>query len=222
MRDWRKFLAQRLGKLGSSSGEQDEILNELASHMDELYEELKADGMDDSDATARVLAELAEGRGLGRRIRIAKEGAMNDRTRQFWVPGLASLFAASVFLTVFAKVSYLPHMLVVRSGVALMMYPAWLVAQPIFGAIGAYFSRRAGGNRTARIFAALSPSIALFALICIGVIVQLVMAGLGKPSDIGSMGSLAFVRAIFFALIVPSIALFLGALPFLRDRVQAA
>lgn len=222
MPDWRRIVEERLGNPGASEAAEGDILSELAGHMEDLFDTLKKQGLEDSEAAEFVLKELADGKQLGKRLRRAKEGEMNDRTRQFWLPGMASLVAASLFLMVFARVSYLPHMLVVRSGVALMMYPAWLVAQPLFGGIGAYFSRRAGGHRGTRILAALSPSIALLSLVCIGVIVQLVMAALGKPSDIGSMGTVAFARAIFFALVVPSMALLAGALPFLRDNPTKA
>jgi len=220
MPDWRRIVEERLGKTGAGQEAEGEIVSELAGHMEDLYIELRRRGIEDSEAAKLVLNELADGARLGRRLRSAKEGGMNDRTRQFWLPGMASLIAASAFLVVFARVSYLPHMLVIRSGVALMMYPAWLVVQPLFGGIGAYFSRRAGGHRGTRILAALSPSIALLSLVCTGVIVQLVMAGLGKPTDIGSMGIAAFGRAIFFALVIPSMALLAGALPFLRDKPQ--
>lgn len=222
MHDWGEIVEERLGKLGSTPQEQEGIVAELAGHLEELYAELRSEGLDDSQAVARAMAEVADGRRLARKIRTAKESYMNDRTRHFWLPGLASLLAASLFLAVFARVSYLPHMLVVRSGLALMMYPAWLIVQPVFGGIGAYFSRRAGGNRLTRILAALSPSIALLALVLIGVVVQIVMASVGKPSDIGSMGSLAFARAMLFAIVMPSLALLIGALPFLRDGAKAA
>ncbi len=222
MPDWRAIVQQKLGKLGSDSAIREEIVSELAGYLEDAYEDHRAQGRSETEAIGRALGELIKGRRLGRKIGSAKEGDMNDRTRKFWLPGLTSLSAASVFLMVFARVSYMPHMLVVRSGVALMMYPAWLVAQPLFGGIGAYFSRRAGGSRLTRIFAALSPSIALLVLIFIGAIVQLLMASMGRPSDVGSMGTAAFARAIFFAIVVPSLALLLGALPFWRNSAKEA
>jgi hypothetical protein len=217
MNDWPRLVERRLGALSSNPAAHREAISELACHLEDFYDELRNNGLKEPDAVERALKELNEGHHLGRRIRSAREGDMNERTRQFWLPGLASICAASFFLLIFARVSYMPRMLVVRSGAALMMYPAWLTVQPLLGAIGAYFSRRAGGNRITRVFAALSPSIALMVLVCIGVIVQAVMAFTGKPSDIGSMGTIMFARAIFFAVAVPSAALLLGALPFLKN-----
>ena len=222
MPDWKEIIERRLGTLSAEPREQSEIVRELADHLEEIYEEKRKEGLGGLEARATALAELTEGRNLGKRIRRAKEESMNERIRQFWLPGLASLLAASVFLAVFARVTYMPHMLVVRSGAALLLYPAWLATQPIFGAIGAYFSRRAGGKRLTRIFAALSPSLALAALICVSIIVQIAMAGLGKPTDIGSMGAAGFARALFFAIVIPSAALLLGALPFLRTSGKIA
>lgn len=222
MHDWRKIVEESFGRNRANDAADAEIVTEVAGYAEDLYDHFRNQGTEDAEAARLVLKELTDGEKLRRRLRSAKEGDMNDRTKQFWLPGMASLIAASVFLMVFARVSYLPHMLVVRSGMALMMYPAWLVAQPLFGGVGAYFSRRAGGPRRTRILAALSPSIALLSLACIGGIVQIVMAAFGKRTDIGSMGTAMFARSMYFALVIPSVALLAGALPFLRDKPKEA
>lgn len=222
MHDWRRIVEARLGRVGAGDSADEEIVSELASHLEELYEQSRADGMNHSEALSHCLQELSESNHLRRRIRYAKEGEMNNRTKQFWLPGLAGLFAASVFLMAVTSVSYQPHMLVLRSSFALMIYPLWLAGQPIFGGIGAFFSKKAGGSRTTRTFAALTPTLSLLGLICFFVITRIVKVSLSGAGDMGSMNSVALLRALLFAVVIPGFASLLGALPFLKEGPEAA
>ena len=140
---------------------------------------------------------------------------MNERTKSFWIPALISVTSASLFLMILTQVSLQPRIVWLRSGLAVMLYPVWLLVQPLIGALGAYFSRRAGGQRLARLAAALYPSLALLALIC-GLTLAHTMVH--APHDLGSFDLVSFARTIFFAVVLPSLALAVGALPFLKAR----
>lgn len=159
MRDWKMLVQKRLGTLGSDSAEQSETVSELAGHLEDVYEAQRAQGRSELEAIDRALEEIAEGRRLGRRIRNSKEGNMNERARKFWLPTFVSITVACILGAVVAQLSYVPRIVSLRSGTVMLVYPIWLFSQLFPGAVGAYLSRRAGGNRLTRLITGLSPAI---------------------------------------------------------------
>jgi hypothetical protein len=222
--DWRKLVAEKLNGTDLPPLQRQEIAAELASHLEEAFEEQRAQGVPESEAVGRALSEVVDWNELARRIRRTKheEGTMNDRTRHLWLPGLASLSAAIAVEVVLAQLSYRPHM-ILRAHVTQLMYALWLVAQPVCGAVGAYFSRRAGGTRPARLAAGLFPSGILLAAVLIVISINLTLraTGLGSP-ELGPVSVTMFSKAITTVILVPAGAMLLGALPFLSDRRRAA
>jgi hypothetical protein len=217
--DWRKLVERRVGSVRAVSAEQDEIAAELASHLEDVYADHRAQGSSEVEAADRALQELADGRSIGRRIRNSKEGGMNERTRRFWLPALASISSACVLVAVVAQLSYLPRVVLIRSGTATLVYPAWLLGQPLLGALGAYCSRRAGGNRLTRLTAGLAPSIVMFVAACIVVFAHTVLQVRG---DFGAMDLAPLARAVVVGILIPGIAVLLGTLPFLSDPKPSA
>jgi hypothetical protein len=214
MHDWRNLVQERLGAMGVSGTQQSEIVAELASYLEDLYEDQRSQGACESEAIERALDELAAGRRLGRRIRKAKEEVMNERTRKFWFPALTSMAAACVLVAVTAQLSYKPHIILLGSKATMLVYPAWVLGQPLLGALGAYFSRRAGGNRLTRLTAGLFPSIVMLAVICIVALAQGLSLGRG---EFGRMDWEMLARAVMGVIVIPSAAMLVGAMPFLRD-----
>jgi hypothetical protein len=214
MHDWRNLVQERLGAMGVSGTQQSEIVAELASYLEDLYEDQRAQGACESEAIERALDELAAGRRLGRRIRKAKEDVMNERTRKFWLPALASVAAACALVAVTAQLSYKPHIILLGSKATILVYPAWVLGQPLISALGAYFSRRAGGSRLTRLTAGLFPSIVMLAAICVVVFVQMLAMGRG---GFGSVDVAMFARTLVEGILIPSAAMLIGAMPFLRD-----
>jgi RsiW-degrading membrane proteinase PrsW (M82 family) len=145
---------------------------------------------------------------------------MNHRTKTLWMPGLISLTAAMVFLMVSELVSPQPRFLlpdsfgVVHTGstsanVLLVAYLPWLVLLPLCGAAGAFLSRRAGGQRPARLAAGMFPWTALFLLVTF-----LTLIGQIVPFKHEWIG---FVTELVLVSIPPGIALLLGVIPFLKE-----
>jgi len=200
--------------MGAAGAQQSEIVAELASYLEDLYEDHRAQGVCEPEAIELALKELADGRRLGRRIRKAKEDVMNERTRKFWLPAFASVAAACVLVAVTAQLSYKPHMIRLGSSETMLVYPAWVLGQPLLGALGAYFSRRAGGNRLTRLTAGLFPSILMLTAICVVVFVQVLVVGRG---GFGSVDVAMFVRALVDGILIPSAAMLIGVAPFLKD-----
>jgi hypothetical protein len=210
--DWRALVRQRLRRLDLTPAQQDEVVAELAAHLEELYEEQRAHGSGDSQAIHHALDEVADWRRLSRKIRRAKqEDNMNQRTRTLWLPGLVSLTLAMAFLMILQLTGVQPRFIWMRSGPPVLFYSAWLFAQPLFGAIGAYMSRRAGGDRRACLVAGLFPSMAMLGLCCVGLTVKLISDRAALQIPLFSI-----LTQVCFLIVLPGLALLLGTLPFLK------
>jgi hypothetical protein len=227
--DFQRLVRERLGELRLDSAQQEEIVAELAGHLQETYEQLRAKGLCKENALQRSLEEdEINWRELSRKIQSAKreEGFMNDRTKQFWLPALVTLtISEGVLLIVSASVGshphltgpivlYLPWLASLLTMGPRMIYLPWLASLPLAGAVGAYLSRRAGGASTTLLAASLFPvEIGLF-------------FGLAAIVMTMTTGNRIFARpqwlyasmAIAVGVVVPSLALLLGSLPFLKQR----
>jgi hypothetical protein len=219
MPDWNRIIRERLGAVATNFREQEETFAELAGHLEDVYEDLRAQGKRESEAMARALSEISDGCRLGRKIQKSKEGKMNERTRQFWLPGLISVAAACALLAVVAQLSYMPRVILLRSELATLVYPVWLLGQMVPGALGAYLSRRAGGNRLARLTAGLFPVIIMVAGIGVVILVQMLSHGRG---DFGRVDTQMLLRALLATILIPAVVLALGTLPFLRERREVS
>ena len=60
MPDWKKEISRRLAGLKLAPSRESEIVEELAQHLDDRYQELLADGTSDIDAERLTIAELSE------------------------------------------------------------------------------------------------------------------------------------------------------------------
>lgn len=136
---------------------------------------------------------------------------MNDRTRSLWIPGLASLTAAMGTLMIMNRFGVEPRIFWYGSKVGLELYLPWLMVLPVFGALGAYLSRRAKGQLKARLVAALFPAIVLFGFFCFAITVSAVI----ERHVPWRVLPLVFALAVFNWALLPGAALLLGALPFL-------
>jgi hypothetical protein len=154
---------------------------------------------------------------------------LNRRTRCFWLPGFVSLTIASVLLfdvdivhdpsLFFRQISLHPQDLL-RSNAASprSFYFMWLIAQVAFGALGALFSSRAGGTRSARFVAGAFP-----AMVIVGTHVVLVPITARISGEAFTSPLAAYLGAAMLVWVAaPAIAVLAGALPFLRESNIAA
>jgi len=137
---------------------------------------------------------------------------MNRTTKHFWLPGLVSLTAAMGSLMILILISLQPRFLG-RSPLQMVILP-WLIVLPFCGAAGAYLSGRLGAGLRARLVAGLFPTIVLFALSTILILTRLVV--IARPQWWN--GSVALAVGI----ILPSVSLLLGTMPFLRAKKPRA
>jgi hypothetical protein len=208
MPDWDALVRDNLRPLDLPAKHQQEVIAELAAHLEDLYQAKLGQGISEREAAADVLNEVVRWPSLAHRIQRAKlkEGTMNTRTKQLWLPGLVSLTSAMILLAPLITISMQPRFLG-RSPLEMVLLP-WLALLPLCGASGAYLSRRGGGSPRARLVAGLFPTIALLTLGSILVVTRLLTFALPQ----WWYGSVALAVGILF----PSVSLLIGAAPFLK------
>jgi hypothetical protein len=216
MHDWKRIVRGNLGNLRLSARERKEVVAELAEHLEELYEDLRADGLPEPDALERCLSQLSEVRLAAGDFERAKRkgGAMNYRSKTLWLPGLVTLTLASVFLMVLQRLALLqPRIYWVDDG-ALVLHLPWLMLLPLCGAAGAYLSRRAGGPSLSCLVAGTFPAVVMVGVLClilpIGVFIERNTYIIHHP--------LYFGLALLNWTILPGAGLLLGAVPVMQMR----
>ncbi|HKF02067.1 MAG TPA: permease prefix domain 1-containing protein [Candidatus Sulfotelmatobacter sp.] len=209
MLDWKKLVRKRLSTQDLPHGTRDDIVAELAIHLDETYEHALSKGLTRGAAIKIALQEVGDWRVLATEIDSArcKEGPMNHRTKSFWLPVLITLLGASVSLEA-TQFAGLQPQLVWVGNMGVTFYWPWLASLPIFGAAGAYLTRRAAGQTSMRLAACLSP--ALVMLVAMFLLLPWVLAGFHL------FRLMLFGLGLINWVGIPAAALLLGALPFLR------
>jgi hypothetical protein len=217
MPDWTRLVRERLDLRSLSPEEQEQTTAELASHLDDLCGEYRAEGLSESEAVTRAIHEVTDWHGLAKNIQRAKqEETMNPRTKQLWLPGLINLTAAMLVSLFEVHLDFHPRVLTEHSGTMLFyipFYTPWLASLPFCGALAAYLCRRAGGDLWTRLASASFPAAAylgFFALV-------LPIACFG-PHFV-PWATVAVVVCAW--VLMPAAALLLGALPFLSTGKPA-
>ena len=196
-----------------SRSQRENLIAELANHLEDLHSELLASGIAEPDASAQCLKQLRDVQQIAAAAKRSQiwEGAMNQRTRTLWLPGLVTLTMASVSLMVMQLFTFSrPRVHWVHGG-AVAVGIVWLFSLLPCGAMGAYLSCRAGGSRWNSIVASLFPSLVMLAVFClvlpIGIFIERNTYIMHHPRYFG--------LALLVWIIVPGAALLLGALPVL-------
>jgi len=73
MPDWREHLRPRLARLNLSPTREAEIVDELSQHLDDRYEELRADGAGEAEARRLAIGELCETDTLAHQMRSLRQ-----------------------------------------------------------------------------------------------------------------------------------------------------
>jgi len=177
MPNWEAHVRRRLAQLTLTSNERDEVIEELASHLQESFEQLRAQGMSEADAEKRALAQVSDWNKFRREIQIAKtkENSMSDRVKQFWLPSLLTLLVSMGLLALIQIFGLSPWIVARHQGSpwrliapVAVIYVPWLLCLPLVGAMGAFLSRRSGGSRRAILSSALFPVLPYLAFFLIG------------------------------------------------------
>ena len=214
MPDWREIVRDRLTPLRVGEKRHEDIVSELADHLEDSCEDLVRQGKSESEAVQFALSTVTDWDEVRLGIQSAEqeEDIMNYRVKALWVPGACTIAFSGVLLRLLQGIPAAPPVTWVWHGAYLVLYWQWLLCLPLIGALGAYWSRRAGGKLLQRALAASFPALAL---ICFpGVIAPFVLV----------FQSIVYHRPqlVPFAIfllgwgVLPGVALLLGALPFLK------
>ncbi len=204
------MVRERLQGLIVSPQQREQIITELAGHLEDVWQQQLAEGETESEALQRTLERVTDWPQLARRIQRAKreEEMMNYRTRTFWLPGLVSLTAAMGWLMILEMTALWIHEM------AFPVYVPWLLFLPFCGAAGAYLSRRCGGQRLTSLAAGLFPSIVVLALFCL----ILPLAIFHERNAFVIHHPLHFAFGALSCTAVCGLALLLGVIPFLKTQ----
>jgi len=213
--DWHKKVHHRMARLNLPANSKEEVVAELAAHLEEIYEAARSRGLMHRAAFELALQEVRSWRVLVHDITRARleDHFMTKRTRTLWLPAMVTLLAAMSLLMIMQRLDVQPRLFwvnAIEGKFALVFYFPWLVTLPFFGAVGAFLSRRAQGDAFARLTAGLSPALALIVLICLIAPWALLIDGLSIYRLVLIAGGLLTWG------VLPAGALLIGALPFLR------
>ena len=80
MPDWTKYIRKHLPRDGFRGDVEGEILEELAAHLEDAYQEARARGASPAEAERAAVAEIGDWEELAKRILRTREKARNPRT----------------------------------------------------------------------------------------------------------------------------------------------
>jgi hypothetical protein len=233
MPDWQRLVRDQLVGLTLDDCEKDEVVAELAGHLEQVYEALRQNGASRGQAMRGALSQVENWNKLQKEIYVVRisEDIMNARTARFWLPSIVTLGLSVITLIGFALIglkagpfgSRLPHHEIWWAGLigpadngapAINEYTVWLMALPFIGALGAYLSSRAGGKLAEVVISAIFPALAWLAIVAIvlsfaatlglGVVGPPVAAEGRTIEPVGPVGALILLVAI------PAVCLLLG------------
>ncbi len=213
MHDWKGVVSKNLRTLGLEPEQSEEVIAEVAAHLEDIYAECRTQGMSDSMAFQVCTRQVAEAEKIVRTVERTKEGLMNYRTKTLWLPGLVTLAAASILLAILQQVSSFQPKIFWVQGEALGVDLRWLMQLPICGATGAYLSRRAGAKRLTCLVAGIFPAIIMVGSFCL-----FFPVGLVQRNSFISHHLLYLGLSMLDWTVLPGSALFVGACACLPEK----
>jgi hypothetical protein len=213
--DFATIVSEHLRLRGIDPHREADIHSELTAHLDDAYADARARGHADDEAVRMALEQVTDWTSVAHAVMCAtREGEMmSHHMRTLWLPGLTMLgCAATLLLGVvwFAPGEWWAN---ADAGAQFASATGAVLLYALLGAVGARWSRRAGGTWRERLGAGLLP-IALH----LAVVIPAIVAGGRAESVQHPAHALNLQLGVVFALlIVPGLALSIGAAPFLRQ-----
>jgi hypothetical protein len=212
MPDWQKLVDGQLAGLVLEPVERADVIAELAAHLEESYERFRQEGLLESEAAHRALAQVTDWNDLRRKIRAARsrKDTMTNRITQLWLPGFLTFVLSTGIFELFEIFGPKPW-IVARSGdqPLLVFQMPWLLSLPLVGAMGAYLSWRAGGSQRVMLSSVVFPVLPFLASILV-----VLPFSLFFDHFIGhSSAPMAGLMALIGFVLAPGVALLAGGLP---------
>jgi hypothetical protein len=223
MPDWEKLVRERLSDMRLELQDENDVIAELADHLEETFESLCRGGMSEHEATRRALAQVADWKGLNRKIYVARhqEEIMEPRVRQFWVPGLLGFSLFLAFSTIVESTSFgwylagklwlVSHPLVLSLGRGtpiLRFHIESLILLIFVGAMAAGLSRRAGGTLRTSLLSCVFPAVPFAVVFLIAIPTGLIV---GHAIGYRLVAEEILYMALGWVL-APAVALLIGGL----------
>jgi len=207
MRDWRKYVRERLAEAGERDDADEQVVRELSDHLDDVYTELRASGLTQAQALRRTSRQVGNWLELRRGIQaVRQEGEMQEHVKQFWLPSLVTLLLGWGILAILIWSGVAPFMTSPGRPDGLYVYWPWLVALPFVGALGAYMSRRTQASRW-KVYAA-----GAFPVIAIAIVFLLVLpwSFIVDRQVVPALKLSAIAADMMSWVVIPGVALCLG------------
>ena len=226
MPDWRKLVAARLADLRLEETDKQEVIAELSDHLEENYDGLRREGLTEGEAIRAALSQVQDWNSLQRRIRAAKELAVNARTSRLWFPSFITLAASVVTLVGFALSGLKPGPFGSRPDHEVWwghllgggdrglpwanQYTVWLMALPLLGALGACLSSRAGGTRRDIVISGVFPAVVWLTIVLI-----ILSSAASREHGLEALAPpFGFAGLIALLVLIPGTCLLLGVLAY--------
>jgi len=213
MPDFKSLVQARLSPLRLTGEKADEVIEEIAGHLELAYSELCGLGVPPLEAERHARAEVADWVRLARDIERSKEQIMKRRIRTLWIPALAGGTVAYTLKALIERFVSHPSAITLSGSYYILSWQ-WLAVLPFVGALAAYWSERANGSPAERAIAALAPVGAAASLVLVSLFVALFV-----DADVSVVQKLASSGAwLLIAVLIPSVPILLGAVPFLKAK----
>lgn len=226
MPDWQKIVSEQLADLRLENSDREDVVAELAAHLEETYDALRRRGFPEHGAVERALAHVGNWKDLRQKIySTRKDDNMTPRAAQLWLPSLVTLFVSFAIMILLGFSGLNPGPLSEqgwRHGMYVFSdYTVWLMVLPLVGALGALMSRRAGGTSRSIFVSGVFPALAwLVILVFLLSFSSLYLHNLKTIT--APLGPLGVLTALVFA---PAACLLIGVLAYFaveRRRVTPA
>lgn len=213
MHDWKRLVEERLGCMRLPVGVRDEVCTEIANHLEERFEHGVAAGKNEADAEQEILSSIADWKSFARKLARERKPAVTTIGRQFILPSGVALGLATLTLALDIRFGPPPAIWISGKG-AFVVYRFWLFALIATGAASAWLSAQAGGGKSRRALVAITPALyMLSAMLC--VVVAVVGMNVLKVMPSQHIHWMALIIGLANWVVLPAIALLLGALPLL-------
>src|ERR1051326_1888540 len=143
MREWEVAVNERMGSLNLRAEARSEVVRELASHFEEIYEDARERGAGEQQAREQALESVRDWKRLARDVQYEKENFMTTTPfrRKVIYPGMLALALSAMAMWVtsmlFRQGAQYVFQVVGDPRTYFAFNIPWLLALPIAGAAGA-------------------------------------------------------------------------------------
>lgn len=215
MIDFEETVRQHCSRLRLPDELREEVVTEIAEHLELLYSELRESGVAETEAQRQVLESVGDWNLLLKRIQRSKENGMRDRFRRLWLPATATGFVAYAGQMIVGRMFGMPLSIKIDGNYYVYSWQL-LFLLVVAGAVGAYWSRHVGGGLRERFLVALAPSEIMGVVIAIVSPIGMTLEAFlthRLPYALSHPGTL--LMGIGWPILFPAVPTLLGAAPFL-------